>query len=219
MSRRKELLERAARCFEQAELFSEAGECFRNAGLLKSAGAAFYRADDLPRAAESYRAANEMGLAADLYEQLGRPVEAAVCWESVGDTMRSGWVLATRTGRVRTAAGLLRRSTTTTPGGELRKELGLALCEARTRHESDPLEKVLARCETELPRLAVTERRLVERWATTAATIVGRPDLAGLIFAASYRARTPGAGERWLQWAGDALGGTFGIPTSTASSA
>lgn len=219
MSRREELLEHAARCFEQAELFGEAGECLRDAGLLKSAGSAFYKADDLPRAAESYRAANEMGLAADVYEQLGRPMEAAVCWESVGDTLRSGWVLATRTGRVRTAAGLLRRSTPTTAGGGLRRELGLALCEARTRHQSEPLEKVLARCETDLPLLTVKERHPVEHWATTAATVADRPDLASRIFAASYRAHTPGAGERWLQWAGDALGGTFGIPAPTASRA
>jgi tetratricopeptide (TPR) repeat protein len=221
MSRREELLQRAARCFERAGLFREAGECFRDAGLLVSAGDAFYQADDLLQAAESYRSANEMALAAQLFERIERPVEAAVCWERAGDLVRSGWVLLTRTPRIATAQSLLRKAPVAAGavGHRLRRDLGLALCRAKSHHDSEALEQVLATCEQHLPRLPDAERALVEEWAVTAATQVGRPDLAGLLLAASYRARTPGAAERWRQWAGQALDGTFGVPVADMSSA
>jgi hypothetical protein len=100
-------------------------------------------------------------------------------------------------------------------GGALRRDLGLALCEARIRSDDTALEKVLGQCEATFRRVQPAERERLELWAVEAAEVVGRPDLAGRAFAASFRAGTPGAAERWRQWADRVLGDTFGVPGET----
>ncbi len=213
MSRRGDLLRRAADCYERAELHIDAGRCYQDAGHLVSAGRAYVNAGDLARAADCYRAGNEPTAAAHLYAELGRPVDAARCWESVGDRLSAGWVLATQTREIHRAARLLNEAVATDPGRRLRRDLGIGVCRTKGDRRSELLERALLACERELatvPRDA--DRRDVEEWAVIAASLLGRVDLAARVFAASHRCGTRGAALRWRRWSATELGGTFGVP-------
>lgn len=213
MTRRADLLARAARCYQDAQLYAEAGRCYREAGHQLLAGRAFQEAGDFERAAECFRAGAEFAAAAGLYERLGRPGDAAACWEEAREPLRAGWVLATRTRRFNQAAGLFDRATGADPATRLGRRLGLAVCRARGARLTGPLERAVEACERELPAItAGRDRRHVEEWAVEAADLLGRHDLAAWVFASSYRAGTPGAAGRWRRWAVATLGDTFGLP-------
>jgi hypothetical protein len=213
MSRRTELLVRAADCYERAEMHADAARCFQDAGRLVSAGKAYNAAGDLARAADCFRAGNEPAAAAALYAELGQPAAAADCWESVGDRLSAGWVLATQTREIHRAMRLLGEVTVRDTGRRLRRDLGVGVCRAKADRRSELLERALLACESELARVPRDdERRQVEEWAVVAASLVNRTDLAARVLAASYRCGTRGAAERWRRWGAANLGGTFGVP-------
>jgi tetratricopeptide (TPR) repeat protein len=213
MTRRSDLLSRAALCFERAELHADAARCYQDAGRLVSAGQAYVSAGNLTRAADCFRAGNEQDAAASLYAELGQPAAAADCWESVGDLLSAGWVLATQTREIHRAMRLLGEATAKETGRRLRRDLGVGVCRAKGDRRSELLERAITACENELARVPrEAERQQVEEWAVLASSLVHREDLAARVLAASYRCGTRGAAERWRRWGAANLGGTFGIP-------
>ncbi|GAA5050092.1 tetratricopeptide (TPR) repeat protein [Thermocatellispora tengchongensis] len=213
MSRRTDLLTRAAACYEKASLYSDAARCYRDAGHMQRAAAAYARAGDLATAAECYRAGDDFAGAADLYLALGRPEDAAECWREAGDRLRAGWVLATGTRLFLQAERLLTAAPAEETGARLRRELALGVCRARGGGRADALERAILACERDLAEVrGHRQRELVETWAVQAAGLLGRHDLAARVFAASYACRTRDAARRWRSWAMVNLGDTFGVP-------
>ncbi|MEV1073921.1 hypothetical protein [Micromonospora parva] len=213
MSRRAELLERAAESYEKAGLPLDAGRCYLAAGLMLQAARSFENGGDRENAAATYRKGGAAGAAASIFIDLGRPEEAVACYEAAGDLLSAGWVLAVHTKRTAQARALLTEVTPTNPAGQLRRELGLALCSVRLRGDPEALVGVVERCGDALPTISPLETRAdVRDWAVQAADLVSRHDLAASVHAAAYHARVPNAVARWRGWAAGALGDTFGVP-------
>ncbi|MFG1722653.1 hypothetical protein ACGFII_28905 [Micromonospora chalcea] len=213
MSRRAELLERAAESYEKAGLPLDAGRCYFSAGLMLKAAQSFENGGDRETAALAYRRGGAAGAAASIYIEMGRPEDAVACYEAAGDMLSAGWMLAVHTKRTAQARALLTEVVPASPAGELRRELGLALCAVRLHGDPGALVRVVERCGRALPTISPLETRAdVRDWAVQAADLVRRHDLAAGVHAAAYHARVPNAVARWRAWAAAALGDTFGIP-------
>jgi hypothetical protein len=217
---RGELLLKAAQCYERAELHADAGRCYQQAGRLRSAGTAYANAGELRRAADCFRAGDEFRAAAQLYAEVGQPEAAADCWELSGDHLSAGWVLAIQTSEVNRPLRMLSVAAAGDAGRRLRKDLGIGVCRAKRARRSELLEPALLACESGLALVQRQDDRAeVEEWAVAAASLMGRPDLAARVLAASYRCGTRGVTGRWWRWGADQLGGTFGLPQAESDPA
>jgi tetratricopeptide (TPR) repeat protein len=222
------LYEQAASCFERAGYTARAAGCLEAAGLLTAAAERYKEAGDLTAAARCYRAGRKPAEAARCYLALDDPEQAADTWEQTGDLAEAAFVLARWSRRFQHARWLATEAMSYPPGPSapgsaqlrrLRLRAIVALCDARATGDSSSLAEVLLAIEQALPGWPPNDRVHCESFCLEVTDAVGRYDLAARILAASYRAGTPGAGARWRAWADDALGGTTGVPASTAGAA
>lgn len=114
MSRRAELLRRAAQCYERAGpvYFEEAAACFDACSdhwqvgrlLERRAGEQGDGSQDLlARAAAAYELGERWRSAALCHQRLGAVLDEARCWRSDGDFLRAAWCYAAAHGRGRDA--------------------------------------------------------------------------------------------------------------------
>jgi tetratricopeptide (TPR) repeat protein len=221
------LYQRAASCYEQAGYLARAADCWESARLPAAAARLFEQAGDLPSAARCHRRARQFPDAERCYLAVGQPEQAAAAWEEAGDLLRAAFVLAVSSRRIPQARWLAAEAATQPwPGSDraaearqLRLEAIIALCDARSSGDSASLADVLGVLEGTLPDLPPDDQWACVEFSVTLADAVGRHDLAARMLAALHRAGTPGAADRWRDWANQNLGGTTGIPDRSAAMA
>ncbi|MEV5880084.1 hypothetical protein AB0L75_38935 [Streptomyces sp. NPDC052101] len=217
MTRPPDLLARAAHCYEQTGDYAQAARCHDEAGHPLKAAELWEQAGDPVRAADHWMRGGRPGRAAECLLSARRFEAAAECFERGGDLLSAGWTLVTRTRSYATAEQLFATARAQTPGEKLRCRIGRQLAASRAYGHSAPLLRTLTAVPERIGSLTpARERTEVEQWAVTAADHIRRPDLAALVFAASYRARVTGCADRWQHWAARTLGDTTGVPTGPA---
>ncbi|MFJ9632396.1 hypothetical protein ACIRU8_32315 [Streptomyces sp. NPDC101175] len=217
MTGQPDLLVRAALCYEQTGAYADAARCHEEAGHRLKAAELWEQAGDPVRAAECWQRAGRPRRAGRCLLAARRFEAAAECFEQAGDLLRAGWTLVTLTRSFATAEQLFALARAGNPGERLRRGLGRDLAVALAYGERAALLGTLGAVPDRLASLSpARERQEAEVWAVTAADQVGRPDLAALVFAASYHAGVTGCADRWQHWAARALGDTTGVPTGPA---
>ncbi|GHE08714.1 hypothetical protein [Streptomyces alanosinicus] len=217
MTRPPDLLARAAHCYEQTGDYAQAARCHDEAGHPLKAAELWEQAGDPVRAADHWVRGGRPRRAAECLLSARRFEAAAECFERGGDLLAAGWTLVTRTRSYATAEHLFAVAESRTDGERLRRRLGRQLATARAYGESEALLRTLTDVPERIGSLApARERAEAETWAVTAADHIRRPDLAALVFAASYRAGVTGCADRWQHWAARALGDTTGVPAGPA---
>ncbi|MEU9478258.1 hypothetical protein [Streptomyces sp. NPDC048191] len=230
MSRRTDLLLRAARAYAEAGAHADAARCYDGLGRRWNAADSYHRAGDLEHAAETYRKAGHPDRAADCYRLLGRPDRAARCWQDAGRPLEAGWelLLAGRPGE----AGPLLATAARNPAGGPAPLLRLRLAGALHRRlaepggpgrvrDASPLLALLTECEELIPALSArAERMRLLDWGVAAADRIERFDRAAALFEAAYRPRPDQAAgraevlARWQEWAAMRLGDTAWLPAA-----
>jgi hypothetical protein len=215
------LYESAASCYERAGYPARAAACLDAAGSSGQAARLFEQAGDLLAAARCHRRAGQTADAERCYLALQQPEEAAACAEEAHELLRAAFILAASSSRVAHARwlateALARRRPSETAvqltAHQLQARAVIALCDARTAGDTEPLASALRDIEESLPSLPHSQRLSCETFAVTLADTAGRHDLAARVLAASHRAGTPGASGRWHSWAARVLRGTTGLP-------
>lgn len=228
MSKRVQLLLRAARAYSEAGAHAEAARCYDALGWRWTAADAYHRAGDLEHAGETYRRAGHPDRAARCFRLLGLPDRAARCWQEVGSPLEAGWELLVA-GRTEAAAPLLAdaaRTPPTAPGPSLRLRLAGALYRRIADRGGpgramgpEPLTALLAEVEQGILTMSSrTERLRLLEWGVEAADRIERFDLSAALFGAAHRPRRDQSGARtevlaqWQDWAARRLGGTAWLP-------
>jgi len=226
VTRRTELLRRAADRYEQAGDTASAVRCLLRAGAPREAALARCRAGDLPGAAAQFAAAGLYRPAAGCYRRAGLVEAAARCLEAAGDPLGGGFLLLTAEPsagsgggsaggiRLRLARRLLGAATAPAPGWRLRRDVALGLlAELADGHgAAGPLRAPVETLAAALPALSNYERKQCVQWAVRATIAAGRHDLGAHVFAAAYAGHLPGAARQWRAWGERYLGDATGIP-------
>ncbi|MFF3329839.1 hypothetical protein ACFYWX_09795 [Streptomyces sp. NPDC002888] len=233
MSKRVQLLLRAARAYAEAGAHADAARCYDTLGWRWSAADAYHRAGDLEHAAETYRRAGHPDRAARCFRLLGRPDRAARCWQEAGSPLEAGWELLVA-GRTEAAAPLLAAATRTPPKAPA-PLLRLRLAQELYRRIEDragpgraagpePFSALLAEVEQAILTVSSrTERLRLLEWGVEAADRIDRFDVSAALFGAAHRPRRDQSAaraevlERWQDWAARRLGGTAWLPVPGAT--
>lgn len=220
MNTRTALLRRAADNFRLAGDLLAAAGCRSDAGDHEAAADLLREAGDLAGAAVQFRLAGNFQAAAACFAECGRAGDAADAWAAIGNRLFAGWALLRGTGsarhlrqvgprvRAHLAAAADRR-----PAHRLLRSVGLALCAPDPARASALLSNLVAGAAADLANWPAVDRRLAEEWLVHATALLGRHDLGAMVFAASYRAGTAGALDRWRRWADRYLGDRTGLPS------
>lgn len=228
---RTELLERASRCYQRAGLLDDAVRCMDASGQRRASARLL---EDLGRygdAAIRYEQAGAWRAASDCHRRSQQLDRCAECLLLDGDWLEAAWIFSHVLEQYARASTLVREhqptivsetppasDTSSAPGGihqKLHAELILARC-AAGMGESMAAARLLWRLAVEFPTDGTAEERAVilDR-SLIIATVLQRPDLTALLFAAGYRAGLPTVLDRWRRWAQESLGSTSGIPESS----
>ena len=204
------LLEKAARCYEQADLLDDAARVWDRLERPDEASRLHERRGDWRRAADAAVRGKAWGRAARCYARIEHWEDAARCHLEAAEPLDAAWIFAHHLELPANAWSALDRLASHRDA-ELLAEL-LAV------------EIVRARCDVDRGRREAAVRRLrgvpaalrgippgprlwkLENWSVRVSEKLGRPDLTASIFAASVAAGSKDAGERWAAWALHALG-------------
>ncbi len=213
MADRIELLQSAARCYQQVERLDDACRCFELAGDAAVAGRLHAQAGRHARAVAAFRRAELWQEAAESHLQLGQYRQAAGCLLRVRQTLRAAWIFADGAGEPSRARELLRTLKVADGTDALAVAVVEARCEAafpiRRRSAVRRLLEVIEAIESETG--AVHGRDLRE-WSMKTAAAFRRPDLQARLHAAAFSARVPGALKQWERWAFEQYGNAEGLP-------
>ncbi|HUC23600.1 MAG TPA: hypothetical protein VMA73_12905 [Streptosporangiaceae bacterium] len=181
-----------------AGLYVRAADCYRHAGLVGEA-------------VRCYRLAGAHRTAGDLNTSLGQYREAAVDYQNSGMPELAAWLLVHHAHDPAAARAVLTPLISVHVHGTenpaaaaeagLRRRLVLARCAVAEGAALDSVLPVIEAACTELADPTIPRDRFVDEWAVALAEHAQRYDQVALVFAASMRARRPGAAQRWSQWA------------------
>jgi hypothetical protein len=213
MTKRQELLRRAAHCYLAAGWALDAGRCLEETSDFSSAGRVYEQQARWEDAARCFVRAGAWASAAECYLRSGQPLPAADCLVEAGDRLYAAWVLAHLAQRHGRAEALVDGLAPASEGEAVALDLVRARCEAARESQRA---SAGARLRSAVERLAALDpgpvRRRIEDWSLAVAECLGRFDLTSLIYASAVAARRPQAEEEWEKWAIARLGSVSGIP-------
>ncbi len=216
MADRIELLQSAARCYQQVERLDDACRCFELAGDDAVAGRLHVEAGRHTRAVSAFLRAGLWQEAAESHLHLGQYREAADCLLQVGQALRAAWIFADGAGEPCRARELLKTLKGDSGAEVLAVAVVAARCDAahpsRRRSAARRLWEVVEALESDT---GVLHGRELREWSIATAAALRRPDLQARLYAAAFRARVPGALKQWERWAFEQHGNAEGLPRDT----
>ncbi|MGK7874143.1 MAG: SUMF1/EgtB/PvdO family nonheme iron enzyme [Xenococcaceae cyanobacterium] len=204
----KELLQKAAHCYEKAGWLEEAGRVWATLEEYTQAAKCYEQPENWEKAAHCYIQASEWGDAARCYLLAKQPEAAADCWFQGGEPLKAAWIKADKLKQIYQTQLVLAQLTPQTPTQEIEIELITARCEASRRKKSQAAKSLRKLLDFQV---SIGDKHLYE-WGLRIAQVINRPDLRALIYAAAVRAKIPNAIEEWEKWAIEKLGDATGIP-------
>ncbi|MGK7872406.1 MAG: SUMF1/EgtB/PvdO family nonheme iron enzyme [Xenococcaceae cyanobacterium] len=204
----KELLEKAAHCYEKAGWFDEAGRVWETLEEYSQAAKCYSQQENWEKAAHCYLQACQWGNAVQCYLKANQPDAAVECWHQGGEPLKAAWIRADYLKQRYQILAILAEFTPKTETEALEIELITVRCQASPRNKSQA-----AHCLRKLLdfQISIGNNHLYE-WGLRIAQVIKRPDLKALIHSKAVRDKIPLAIEEWEKWAIEKLGDATGIP-------
>ncbi|OUL34962.1 sulfatase-modifying factor protein [Nostoc sp. T09] len=207
----KQLLQKAAACYQQAGWLAEACRLWEQIGEYHQAAITYEQLGNWAKAAHCYQQTQNWSKAAHYYQKAQQPQAAADCYLQANDTLKAAWIYVDSLQQIYRVQAQLTNFVAQTEIQALEIQLITARCQASSNKKAESA-LILREQLNPLLKLLTPSQQHLYQWALKIAQVLTRPDLTALIYATAYKAKMPNICQQWEQWAITTFKDATGVP-------